>query len=234
MTTSLKQDLVALEALAAALGVRTSFTDGLDRPIEVGPETLVRVCAALGAEITHLAEASDAVETLRLRNSAELLPPTLVAWGGRLDAVTVACNGPVHAELSVEGGGSITLEVEGSTVRAGCPLPWGYHELSIEAGSRAARCTVISAPSRAWRRPGSGCSWGVGTQLAALRSGRSRTFGDLRDLETFCQWVGARGGDLVTVLPLLPTFNRPPAEPSPYSPVSRLFWSELILDLGDG
>ena len=25
-----------------------------------------------------------------------------------------------------------------------------------------------------------------------------------------------------------------PAEPSPYSPVSRLFWSELILDLGEG
>ena len=35
------------------------------------------------------------------------------------------------------------------------------------------------------------------------------------------------------VLPLLPTFNTEPPEPSPYSPVSRLFWSELILDLGD-
>jgi len=35
------------------------------------------------------------------------------------------------------------------------------------------------------------------------------------------------------VLPLLPTFNTPPVEPSPYSPVSRLFWSELILDLED-
>jgi 4-alpha-glucanotransferase len=35
------------------------------------------------------------------------------------------------------------------------------------------------------------------------------------------------------VLPLLPTFNSEPAEPSPYAPVSRLFWSELILDLGD-
>jgi 4-alpha-glucanotransferase len=33
------------------------------------------------------------------------------------------------------------------------------------------------------------------------------------------------------VLPLLPTFNAAPSEPSPYSPVSRLFWSELILDL---
>jgi 4-alpha-glucanotransferase len=35
------------------------------------------------------------------------------------------------------------------------------------------------------------------------------------------------------VLPLLPTFNSEPVEPSPYSSVSRLFWSELILDLGE-
>src|SRR6185369_1727128 len=54
-----------------------------------------------------------------------------------------------------------------------------------------------------------------------------------RDLETTCRWIRERGGDLVTVLPLLPTFNTAPAEPSPYSPVSRLFWSELVLDLGD-
>jgi 4-alpha-glucanotransferase len=74
----------------------------------------------------------------------------------------------------------------------------------------------------------------VGTHLGALRSTRSRALGDLRDLETLCHWVAARGGDLVTVLPLLPTFNQPPAEPSPYSPVSRLFWSELVLDLGTG
>jgi 4-alpha-glucanotransferase len=55
----------------------------------------------------------------------------------------------------------------------------------------------------------------------------------VRDLEYACRWVGDLGGDLVTVLPLLPTFNQAPAEPSPYSPVSRLFWSELILDLGE-
>jgi 4-alpha-glucanotransferase len=232
MTSRLKQDLGALHALAAALGVQTSFTDGLDRLVPVGPETLVRVCAALGAELTHLAEASDALEAVRRRRSAELIPPTLVAWDGALADVAVASDGPIHAELRIEGGGSLTLEADGSRVRAGPALPWGYHELIVEAGAENARSTVIAAPSRAWRRPGSGCSWGIGTQLAALRSSRSRTFGDLRDLETFCRWVGERGGDLVTVLPLLPTFNRPPAEPSPYSPVSRLFWSELILDLG--
>jgi 4-alpha-glucanotransferase len=234
MTSRLQQDLQALHALAATLGVQTSYTDGLGRPVAVGPETLVRVCATLGAELTHLAEASDALEEVRHRRSVELIPPTLVAWDGALANVAVASDGPVHAELRLEGGGSLALETDGSTVWAGHALPWGYHTLIVEADAQNARSTVIAAPSRAWRRSESGCSWGLGTQLAALRSSRSRTFGDLRDLEVFCRWVGQRGGDLVTVLPLLPTFNRPPSEPSPYSPVSRLFWSELILDLGHG
>jgi len=103
----------------------------------------------------------------------------------------------------------------------------GYHRLVI--GSATA--TVISAPVESWRRPGSHRSWGVGTQLAALRSRRSRSVGDLKDLESLCRWLRERGGDLVTALPLLPTFNSNHPEPSPYSPVSRLFWSELMLDL---
>jgi 4-alpha-glucanotransferase len=105
--------------------------------------------------------------------------------------------------------------------------------LTVESHGRVETSTVISAPVQAWRRPGSHRSWGVGTHLAALRSSRSRSLGDLRDLESVCRWVGERGGDLVTVLPLLPTFNTQWPEPSPYSPVSRLFWSELILDLAD-
>src|SRR5690349_25123234 len=101
-------------------------------------------------------------------------------------------------------------------------LPLGYH--------RVESCTIVAAPVEAWRRPGSHRSWGVGTHLAALRSVRSRSLADLRDLESLCRWVREKGGDLVTVLPLLPTFNADPPDPSPYSPVSRLFWSELMLD----
>ena len=92
---------------------------------------------------------------------------------------------------------------------------------------------MISAPERAWHHPDDAPSWGLSAHLAAIRSGRSRSVGDLTDLEGFARWMSVHGGKVVAVLPLLPTFNRPPSEPSPYAPVSRLFWSELILDLGD-
>lgn len=224
-------DLEALEALAKALGVHTRYTDGLGRPVAVRPDTLVRVCAALGAPIARVRDADDALRAVRSAATPGIVPSVVVAWDGELPPVAVPDDVPVHAELTLEDGDVAPLERRGAELRSTRPLPLGYHHLSIEAAGRAGTCTVIAAPEQAWRRPGSQRSWGVGSQLAALRSARSRSLGDLRDVESVCRWVGSKGGDLVMVLPLLPTYNVDPPEPSPYSPASRLFWSELILDL---
>jgi len=188
------EDLSALHALAAELGVSTSYVDGLARPVTPPPETLVRVCAALGAPVTGPHDAGAALQAVQETRRREAGPPVAVAWDGQR---------PDHESL-----------------------PWGHHQ-------DGQTCT-IAAPSAAWRRADGEKSWGVSAQLAALRSARSRTFGDLRDLESTCRWLRSLGGDVLTLLPLLPTFNTRPQEPSPYSPVSRLFWSELLLDLEDG
>src|SRR6476661_1004842 len=224
-------DLRALRSLARDLGVHTRYTDGLGRRVVVGPETLLRVCAALGAPV---ARPGDAAEALRARRAAAgLVPPVVVAWDGIMPAIQVSGPGPARGEVRCADGDVVPLEAVGPELRSCRPLPPGYHRLTVESGGRVETGTVIAAPVLAWRRPGSPRSWGVGTHLAALRSGRSRSMGDLRDLGSVCRWVHEQGGDLVTVLPLLPTFNANPPEPSPYSPVSRLFWSELVLDLGD-
>ncbi|MBI2616361.1 MAG: 4-alpha-glucanotransferase [Gemmatimonadetes bacterium] len=169
----------------------------------------------------------------RATGNPELVPPVLVAWDGALPPLAISQDGPLHAELHLADGDVAPLVMVGAELRATRPLPMGYHRLTVEVWGRRETCTVIAAPVQAWRRPGAHRSWGVGAHLAALRSARSRSLGDLRDLESLCRWVGGRGGDLVTVLPLHPTFNTEPPEPSPYSPVSRLFWSELLLDLGE-
>ena len=223
----------AVRSLARALGVATRFTDGLGKPVAVGPETLVRVCAALGAPVTRPGDAAAALAAIRANRHAGLVPPVLVAWDGSLGPLRIAVPGPVQAELQLENGDFAPLEHSKRQLRPGHPLPFGYHRLTVEAAGRQETCTVIAAPVQAWRRPGAHRSWGVGTQLAALRSSRSRSVGDLRDLESLCHWIHGRGGDLVTALPVLPTFNGEWPEPSPYSPVSRLFWSELVLDLGE-
>lgn len=215
------------------MGVHTEYTNGLGKHVIVEPETLIRVCAAAGASISAVRDAADA---LRAHHAAMTKPgPSLVvvAWEGKLPPLTLGDEHSWKAELQLEDGGVVKLERTGSQSPSKEVLPLGYHRLTIESRGRKESSTVIAAPVKSWRRPGSQRSWGVAGQLAALRSARSRSVGDVRDLQALCDWVRGRGGDVVTLLPLLPTFNAPPPEPSPYSPVSRLFWSEIILDLGD-
>lgn len=214
------------------MGVQTRYTDGLGNQVTVAPETLVRVCSALGAALAGPSDAAAALLAWRTGRSGGLLPPVLVAWDGVLPPITISGRGAIRAEVHLADGGTIMLEQQARALSPGAALPLGYHGLTVEASGGVETCTIIAAPVQAYRRPGSHRSWGVGTQLAALRSSRSRSVGDLADLESLCRWVRSKGGDLVTALPLLPTFNEAPAEPSPYSPVSRLFWSELIIDLG--
>ena len=67
--------------------------------------------------------------------------------------------------------------------------------------------------------------------MYALHSKRSWGAGDFGDLQNFTKWISTHGGDTVATLPLLPAFLDDPCEPSPYSPVSRLFWNEFYIDI---
>jgi 4-alpha-glucanotransferase len=228
-------DLSALHQLADALGVACGYEDGLGRPVSVEAETLVPVCRALGAQLDDVSGAPEALRAHRAALDEPEVPiaPVLVAWDGVLRPVRYRSLDAVTGHLALEGGDTVPLDPMMGTLRCARRLPYGYHTLVVEGAANRWTSSVIAAPTRAWRRPGAHTSWGVGTHLAALRSRRSRSVGDVGDLERTCRFVAEHGGDLVTVLPLLPTFNEPPAECSPYAPVSRLFWSDLVLDLGD-
>ena len=127
-------------------------------------------------------------------------------------------------------------------------LPLGYHRLRVEAGCAVAETVVISAPQRCWTPghaherdrasspaagdPAAGGSprdWGVFAPLYALRSERNWGAGDLADLGKLRDWVAGDGGSVIATLPLLASYLDCPFEPSPYRPVSRLFWNEFYL-----
>jgi 4-alpha-glucanotransferase len=226
-------ELGALRSLARVMGVHTRYVDGLKRGITVAPETLVRVCAALGAPIERPADAAQALRAYRASSQAGPVPPVLVSWDGKMPALAIPGLSEARVTLRLEDGDVVPVKVARGKLRTARRLPMGYHRLTVESVGKTETCTVISTPVHSWHRAGSHRSWGVGTQLTALRGRRSRSVGDLKDLESLARWIGERGGDLVTVLPLSPTFNSEWLEPSPYSGVSRLFWSELILDLGE-
>jgi 4-alpha-glucanotransferase len=199
----------------------------------VGDETLVRVCAALGAPMTSPDNAAAALAAWRAAQAAELVAPVVVAWDGRVPAIVICAEGGVDAVLRLESGDTTPIAIHAVTITVRDVLPFGVHELLVAADGRHATCRIISAPTRAWHDERLARAWGVGAQLTGLRTARSRSVGDLRDLATLCEWTAEQGGAVVTLLPLLPTFNASDPEPSPYSPVSRLFWSELLLELGE-
>ncbi|GAB4247285.1 MAG: 4-alpha-glucanotransferase [Thermoleophilia bacterium] len=110
-------------------------------------------------------------------------------------------------------------------------LPPGYHLLIADPDGTRAECTLIAAPRRAWSPPTDRSSWGLFAPLYALRSTEDWGVGDLGSLRELSDWVAQAGGEVTGTLPLLASFLDEPFAPSPYTPVSRLFWNELYLEL---
>ena len=108
-------------------------------------------------------------------------------------------------------------------------LPLGYHRLVLETAGGQSECLILSAPEKAFAATGR--KWGLFSPLYALRHERSWGSGSFSDLERLIAWEAKQGASLVSTLPLLPAFLDKPFEPSPYSPVSRLFWNEFYVDV---
>lgn len=121
------------------------------------------------------------------------------------------------------------LELEDGSWRSGRgrasldPLPPGYHTLRV---NREHETLLIAAPMKAYAPRKK--TWGLFAPLYAAHTRRSWGAGDLGDMLQYASWIDHHGGSVVATLPMLAAFED---EPSPYSPLSRLFWNELYLDV---
>ncbi len=200
-----------------------------------------------------------AIRVRREETWARPLEPLMVFWDGRPGpaVLRLPSGGPstVDLRLVLEGGEEIPWRVPLSSLEVGArgrsgrrdylayalptgllaglrgdPLPPGRHVLRIDHGRTIAEAVVLSAPRRCWRpADGEPSPWGLFVPAYALRTDRDWGAGDLADLALLGEWVAASGGDVVATLPLLASYLEVPFEPSPYRPVSRLFWNEFYL-----
>jgi 4-alpha-glucanotransferase len=181
---------------------------------EAPEESVLLALRALGAPVATARDASSALTEKRKSLSSQIVEPVIVAWDGK---------------LQIKGKATIVLEDGSSTWPRQKALPYGYHRLLVDSKGKDSQALVISAPTRA-HFPFSGKAWGAFAPVYALHSKRSFGAGDLADLETLVEWTSQRGGHVVSTLPLLATFLEEPFDPSPYSPISRLFWNEFYID----
>jgi len=246
-----------LRRLAALYGVQTGYHDVTGRYEEARPEALLAVLAALGAPVNGFPDLRDAVRERRLAGWRRCCEPVVPGWAGEHIQVHLrlpACDaeGPFHWRLELEGGEvrywsgdldrlrvlkNVVVEGVGYVIRQLVlppGLPWGYHRLTLVLPAGVWETLIIVAPREAYLPTDgvTGRTWGVFLPLYALHSERTWGAGDLGALEDLLGWVQASGGSLVGTLPLLPAFLDEPFDPSPYAPVSRLFWNEFYLDAG--
>ncbi|KJS72448.1 MAG: 4-alpha-glucanotransferase [Desulfotomaculum sp. BICA1-6] len=245
----------ALEQLVRLYGITTKYQDFTGGLRQASPHTLLAALGALGAPVAGAADIPDALHRRRLELWSRRCEPVAVCRAGEKPALELRleadrCTGRILVRLEPEAGAPrqwicelALLPVVRAEKVAGVDytarrlllpagLPPGYHRLTIQFSDSVCETTLISAPARAYALPaGEDRLWGVFVPLYALRSKGSWAAGDVTDLETLHNWVRSLGGSLAGTLPLLAAFLDDPFDPSPYAPVSRMFWNEFYLDV---
>ncbi len=246
----------ALQELADLHGIEIAYEDVFGRRHEASPEALLRVLQILGSPLQRTGEAPEALRAQRLALARRGLEPVTIAWDGACDGVIVRlpqreATGLWRCTLHTEQGEERRWDVDARQlpIAQSCRLdkttyvtqflplrgavPHGYHRLELEIGGQLLQTLLISAPIRAYTRDAGDPqrTWGVFLPLYALNSQRSWGVGDFTDLRDLLSWVGDQGGEVAATLPMMAAFLDEPFDCSPYSPVSRLFWNELYLDV---
>jgi 4-alpha-glucanotransferase len=241
----------SLHQLARLYNVETAYYDIFGRVRRPSPEGLLHILKAIGAPLDRLDDVPDALKARRQALWRRGLEPVVVAWNSlpeiKLRLPWDQTEREVSYEIRLEDGQSVegrvspgpsgaAREIEGTayaTTRLQLreSVSPGYHRLRIKVGRKKFESLLIAAPDRMYGPPpGSEKLWGVFVPLYALHSKESWGAGNFSDLEKIAQWISGLGGHTVATLPLLPAFLDQPFDPSPYSPVSRLYWNEFYVD----
>lgn len=250
---------VALRTLASDVGVELAYWDVQGRHHEASTESLLGVLRAMGHRADVLADI-DALQVERDAEQAtrSIEPVVVMDHGGDLALVLrrPASTPAVRVEvvIAIEGGSAEVVvpvdlaDVPGRPTTIGshpvvehdlrlataeiAGLPFGYHDLEIRGlGATAAIARLLVAPRQVPRFGSTDRLWGVFAPAYALPGGTG-IGAHLGNLGALAERIDGAGGKIVGTLPLLATWLDEPFDPSPYSPISRVFWNELYADLG--
>lgn len=242
-----------LHSLARLKGLQTSFFNVLGERIQASDDSLVALLHALGVDASSDEACEQSLRTATRLYWERIIEPVVVAWDGimpRFEVRTRASesltprveietdNGDIHTyrawdlNIDSESGSKVEgTEFRRLRINTGERLPTGYHALRVTSGARSEQATIISAPRRCFSESdGQMKKWGLFAPAYSLRGVRDIGTGSYRDLADLSEWTASLGGSFVGTLPLLP-INPDDSAPSPYLPLTRLFWSDFYIDL---
>lgn len=216
-----------LRQLAARAGIAPEWTDQTGALRQVSPDSLRAILLALGlpSDTTGaLRNSLAAVEALPLSGSARFL----TARVGQPIDLPATGNDAGEFEVELENGTRRILKAERAGDRLVLPAfdEPGYHTVHI--GEEA--ITLAVAPARCVRfsdlsggRPG----WGLAAQIYSLRSADDGGIGNFAGVAALGRAAARLGADTLAISPVHALYGARPAQFSPYSPSTRLFYNPL-------
>lgn len=240
-----------LRELSLLHSIQPSYQDASGKRQHATAEELTATLRALGVEAGSEDELAGALRGRRDELCRRGVEPVTVWWSQgpqllRLRISEKERDAKIRARLTFESGEAIDLEPAGRDLRRitigntgwidrelrfqVTGIPCGYHVLSLSWNGCECETFLLFAPERAFAQGTDLRMWGLFAPLYGIRSERDWGTGDLTDLAKLIRETVEVGGSGIATLPLYASFLSEPFEPSPYAPVSRLFWNELYLD----
>ncbi|MCA9224089.1 MAG: 4-alpha-glucanotransferase, partial [Planctomycetales bacterium] len=244
-----------LKELAECYGVLTEYWDVNGQLRVASVESLLAVLQLLGANVSSVEQAAEAITVRRENRAQRVLEPVIVVWQGDAAEFVVTLprgDTPTSLRFIIDIPGGLTpidlkwnelREVPADfapsdrystrVVRIDIPaqVTPGYWPLTLECNGRQHKSLLMHAPRQAFGPPASGQAWGCFMPVYSIRSQHNWGAGDYTDLRHLAEWIGGQGGRVLGTLPLLAGFLDEPCDPSPYAPATRLFWNEFYIDV---
>lgn len=218
----------AVYDLARHAGVAVEWTDYAGKPHRVPLDALRRILAALGLPC----DTADDLAHSRHNLDQPVLPTLITATAGEvIDLPIRRADAPPWIRLTQEDGRTVELSVHltarGAQLQA-IETP-GYHRIEIRQTSATlavapGKCTTISEIAPGKR------VWGLAAQTYGLRSRGDCGIGDMTGVAALAKAAATVKADALALSPVHALFAADPANFSPYSPSSRLFYNPLHAD----
>ena len=244
-----------LHRLSRLYAIQSAYRDGLGQLRQAPNETILRALQALGAPAERLDDIGGAYRQRRQELWQRVIEPVVVAWEHqplelKVRVPSQLAEAPPSCRIVLEDGAilegelcddptftKVSRDVESTQyvirrLLGQWQIPLGYHRLLFRMGDLEQESELFCAPLHAYTPNHSQSKrWGLFCPLYALHSERSWGAGDFSDLAQLSEFTAAHSGHAVATLPMLASFLDEPFNPSPYAPVSRLFWNEFFLNI---
>lgn len=252
----MSNEYTQLQLLASLYGIQTQYEDCEKKIHTPTPEVLLDILQKLQVPIAQVAQAASCIQDFYQEKARFGIEPVTIFWENqhKISALTAIIPKALMGQTLVccimqENNQTITWTIKPEDCRRvkthpflnkdfikialTLPaLPLGYHHITLQTAQISYQGCLIVAPKKASLNEDTvQHAWGLFAPLYSLRSQHNLGCGDLGDLAELAAWSHQLGAAFIGSLPINAIFMEGQHDFSPYSPISKLFWNELYLNL---